>query len=124
MDSPIEKQVNDPDEFDSSCIFFDSNDTELVPADSITPVNFIFPFEVDFIDYKSLGLGTIESSLVNSTLIMALIEVSEAENVSTKVTCIRSLLLNMILILLFLGDRILIWIHNYLLASFCCSSYK
>ena len=36
LDSPFEQQVSDPDEFDFSYEFFNSCDTEFVPADSIS----------------------------------------------------------------------------------------
>ena len=122
LDSPIEQQVSDLDEFGSSCRFFNSSDTKFVPIDYITPINFIFPLEVDLIDYKSLGLGTIESSSASSVSTMPFREESKNKTISTKVTCIRPFLLNMILILLFLGDNILSWIQNCLLASPFCSS--
>ena len=102
LDYPIEKQVNDPNEFDFDCRIFYSHDAESVPIDSITSINFSFTLEVDLIDCKSSGLGTIDSSSVSSSLIIPLVEDSEVANVSTKVTCIRSLVLNMILVLLFL----------------------
>ena len=106
FDSPFEQQVNDPDEFDFSYEFFNSCDTEFVPADSISLVDFCSPSEVDLIDYKPLDIGTIESSFIDSTLTTSFVEDSKATCVSAKVTCIRYFLLNMILMLLFLGDRI------------------
>ena len=69
MDSPFERQVNDPDEFDFSSRFFNSCEIEFVSIDSISPVDFFFPFEVDIIDYKSMGLSTIESSSVDFALV-------------------------------------------------------
>ena len=120
LESPFEQQVSDLDEYESSCRFFDTCDTKFVPRQSITPVNFSFSSEVDLIDYKSSGLGTIETSLVNSALTMPLVEDRKVVIVSTKVTYIEYFILNMILILLFLGDRILSWIHNCLLALLCC----
>ena len=36
LDSPFEQQVSDPDEFDFSYEFFNSRDTEFVPANSIS----------------------------------------------------------------------------------------
>ena len=107
LEYPIEKQVGVLVEFDFVCRIFYSCDVEFVLADPIIYVNFRFPPEVYLIDYKSLGLGTIESSLVYSALTMLFLEDSKVVNVSTKVTCIGSFLLNIILILLFLGDRIL-----------------
>ena len=56
LDSPIEEQVSDSDEFDHSCRMFNSYDVEFVPIDLISYVEFIFPLEVGLIDYKSLGL--------------------------------------------------------------------
>ena len=94
-------------------------DIEFVPVDSISLVDFCSPSEVNLIDYKPSRLGAIESSSVDSTLTLPFIEDSKVTCVSAKVTCIRTFLLNMILMLLFLGDRICSWIHNYLLASPC-----
>ena len=76
-------------------------------------VDFCSPFEVDIEDYKPLSLGTIESSLVDSTLNLPFVEDSKVTSISTKVTCIGYFLLNMIPMLFFLGDRIFSWIHNY-----------
>ena len=76
----------------------------------------------NIIYYKPLGLVTIESSSVDYSLTTLSIEDSKVACVSAKVTCIRSFLLNMILMLLFLGYMIFSWIHNYLLASPYCSS--
>ena len=121
-DSPFEQQVSDPDEFDFSYEFFKSYDTEFVPTDSISLVDFFSPSKVDLTNYKSLGLGIIESSSVDSALTTPFVEDNKVASVSTKVTCIRFFLLNMILIFLFLGDMILSWIHNCLLASPCCST--
>ena len=96
--------------------FLISCDIEFVPADSISLVDFCCPSEVDLIDYKPSSLGSIESSLVDSSLTLHFIEDSKVTCVSSKVTHIGSFLLNMILMLLFLGDRICTWIHNCLLA--------
>ena len=49
---PFKQQVSDLDEFDFSYEFFDSCDTEFVPADSISLVDFFSPSEVDLTDYK------------------------------------------------------------------------
>ena len=103
-------------EFISSCDF------EFVSADSISLVDFHFSSEVDIIDYKPSSLGPIESSLVDSALTFPFVEDSKVTSVSAKVTRIGSFLLNMILMLLFLGDRIISWIHNCLWASPCCLS--
>ena len=116
------QQVSDPDEFYFSYEFFNSCDIEFVPVDSISLVDFLSPSEVDIIDYKPSSLGSIESSSVDSSLTLPFIEDSKVTCVSTKVTRIGSFLLNMILMLLFLGDGILSWIHNFLLVSPCCSS--
>ena len=70
-----------------------------------------------------MDLGTIESSFVDSSLTKPFVEDSKVTCFSAKVTCIGSFLLNMILMLLFLGEMILSWIYNCLLAFFCCSSY-
>ena len=120
--SPFDQQVSDPNKFDFSYEFFNFCDTEFFPADSISLVYFFSPFEVDLTDYKPLSLGTIESSSVGSALTLPLVEDSKVICVSSKVTCIRSFLLNMILMLLFLGESDFKWIHNYLLALPCCSS--
>ena len=122
VDSSFEQQVSDSDEFDFSYEFFNSCDTEFVPTDCISLVDFFSSYEVDLIDYKPSGLGTIESSLVDSSLTTPFVEDSKVACVSAKVTCIESFLLNMILMLLFLGDMIFSLIHNYLLAPFYCSS--
>ena len=53
---------------------------------------------------------------------MPFVEDSKVACVSAKVTCIRSFLLNVILMLLSLGDEIFSLIHNFLLALPCCSS--
>ena len=82
--------------------FFNSCDTEFVPADSISLVDFFSPIEVDLIDYEPSSLGSIESSLVNSALTFPSIEDSKVTCVFAKVTCIRSFLTNVILMLLFL----------------------
>ena len=120
--SSFQQQVSDLDEFDFSYEFFNSCDTEFVPTDSISLVDFCSPSEVDLTDYKTSSLGSIESSSVDSVLTLPFVEDSKVTCVSSKVTCIRSFLLNMILMLLFLGDRICSWVHNCLLASPCCSS--
>ena len=122
MDSPFEQQVSDPDEFDFSYEFFNSCDIEFVPVDSISLVYFCSPPEVDLTDYKPSSLGSIESSSVDSSLTFPFVEDSKVTCVSAKVTRIGSFLLNMILMLLFLGDKICSWIHNCLLALPCCSS--
>ena len=57
--SPFEKQVTDHDEFDCFSSFLNPRDTEFVPADSISLVDFCSPFEVDIIDYKPLSLFSI-----------------------------------------------------------------
>ena len=44
FDSFFEQQVSDPDEFDFSYEFFNSCDTEFVPADSISLVDFLLSF--------------------------------------------------------------------------------
>ena len=59
FDSPFEQQVSDPDEFDFSSEFFDSLDTEFVPADSISLVYFFSPSEVGLTDYKPSSIGSI-----------------------------------------------------------------
>ena len=105
FDSPFDQQVSDPDEFDFSSKFFDSLDTEFVPTNSISLVDFCSPPEVDLTDYKPSSLGAIESSSVDSALNFPFVEDSKVTCVSTKVTCIRTFLLNMILMLLFLGDN-------------------
>ena len=61
LDSPFEQQVSDLDEFDFCYVFFNSHDTELVPTNSISLVDFFSPSEVDLTDYKPLILGAIES---------------------------------------------------------------
>ena len=76
LDSPFEQQVSDPDEFDFSYRFLNSCDTEFVPTYSISLVDFFSSFEVDIMDYKSLSLGTIESSFVDSPLTTPFVEVS------------------------------------------------
>ena len=120
FDSSFEQQVSDPDEFDFSYDFFNSCDTEFVPVNSVSLVDFFSPLEVDLIDYKPSILGAIESSLIDSTLTLPFVEDSKVTCVSSKVTCIGSFILNMIMMLLFLGDRIISWIHNCLWASPCC----
>ena len=50
LESPLEQQVSDPDEFYFSYEFFNSCDTEFVHADSISLVYFFSPSEVDLID--------------------------------------------------------------------------
>ena len=64
----------------------------------------------------------LEYPSVYSSLTLPFVEDNKVTCVSAKVTCIRIFLLNMILMLLFLGDEILSWSHNYLLDSSCCSS--
>ena len=122
LDSPFEQQVSDPDEFDFSFESFNSYDTDFSLADSISPVDICFPSEVDLTDYKPSSHGVIESSSVDSALNFTFVEDSKVTYVYAKVTRIRSFLLNMIMMLLFLGDRIFSWIHNYLLAFSYCSS--
>ena len=104
----LQQQVSNHGEFDSPCRIFGSCDTKSIFADSISSNNFIFSLEVELTDYKSSSLGTIETSSIDSALTMPFVEDIKVENVSTKVTCIGSLFLNMIIILLFLGDKILI----------------
>ena len=105
FDSSFEQQVNDPDEFDFS-YEFNSCDTEFVLADYISLVDFFSPSEVDLTNYKPSGINTIEYPSVDSALTSPSIEDTKVSCVSAKVTCIGYFLLNMILMLLFLGDRI------------------
>ena len=114
--------MSDPDQFEFSSRFFNTFDTEFVLADSISLVDFFSPSEFDLTDYKPSSLGSIESSSVDPALTLPFIEDSKVTCVSSKVTPIGSFLLNMILMLLFLRDRICSWIHNCLLVSPCCSS--
>ena len=107
---------------DFSYEFFNSCDIEFVLVDSISLVDFFSPSEVDLIDYKPSDLGTIESSFVDSALTFPFVEDSKVTCVSTKVTCIRSFLLNVILMLLFLRDMICSWIHSCLPTLPCFSS--
>ena len=74
FDSPIELEVGVLVEFDSIGRIFYSHDDDFVPTNSITSFNFDLPFNFDMVDCRSSGLGTIESSLVNSNLIMPIIE--------------------------------------------------
>ena len=97
LDSSFEQQVSDPDEF-----------------------NFFSPSEVDITDYKPSSLSATESSSISSSLTLPFIEDGKVTCVSAKATCIESFLLNIILMLFILGDRILSWIHNCLLALSCC----
>ena len=57
FDSSFEHKVSDLDEFDFLFEFFNSCDTEFVPADSISLVDFRSPSEVALIDYKPSDLG-------------------------------------------------------------------
>ena len=116
--SSFEQQVSDPNEFDFSNEFFNSHDTEFVPMDSISLVDFFSPSEVDLTNYKASSLGPIESSSVDSALTFPFLEDSKVTSVSAKVTRIGSFLL----MLLFLGDRLISWIHNYLWDSPYCLS--
>ena len=122
MQFQLEQQVSDLDEFDFSYEFFNSHDTEFVPADSISLVDCFSPSKVDLIDYKPSILSAIEYSSIDSSLNLPFLEDRKVTCVSAKVTCIGSFLLNMILMLLFLGDKIFGWIHNCLLALSCFSS--
>ena len=81
-------------------------DTEFVLADSISLVDFFSPSEVDLTDYKPCSLGAIESSSVDYALPFPFVEDSKVTCFSPKVTYIESFLLNMVLMLLFLGDKI------------------
>ena len=81
---------------------------------SISPADFFFPSKVDLTNYKSSSLSAIESSSVDSALTSPFVEDNKVTCVSAKVTCITSFLLNVILMLLFIRDRILSCIHNYL----------
>ena len=99
-----------------------SYDTDFVLANSISLVDFCSPSEVDLTDYKPLSFSSIESFSIDLSLTLPFIENNKVTCVSDKVTRIGSFLLNMSLMLLFLGDRILSWIHNCLLALSCCSS--
>ena len=114
LDSPLEQQFSDPNEFYFSYEFFNCCDIDFVPADSTSLVDLFFSSEVDLTDCEPSGLGTIESSFVDSTLTLPFVEDSKVACVSTKVTCIKYFLLNMILMLFFLGDSIFSWIHNCL----------
>ena len=79
FNSSFEQQVNDLDEFDFSYEFFNSHDTEFVPIDSISLVDFCSPSEVDLIDYKPLSLGPIESSSVDSALTFLLQKIAKSQ---------------------------------------------
>ena len=72
--SSFEKEVSDPDEFDLSYEFFNSCDTEFVPANSISLVDICFYFEVDIIYHEPSDLGTIESSFIDSSLTSPFVE--------------------------------------------------
>ena len=63
---------------------------EYVLADSVTLDNFRFPLEVDLLDYKSSGLGTIDPFFISSSLTIPFIDDVKVANVSTKVTYIES----------------------------------
>ena len=112
FDSSFEQQVSDPDEFYFSYEFFNSYDTEFVPTDSISLVDFFSPSEVDLTDYKPLILGSIEYSMFDSTSTFPFVEDSKLVCVSSKVTCIRNFLLNMILMLFFLVIRWIIHLQK------------
>ena len=90
FDSPFEKQVSDPDDFDFSYEFFNTCDTEFSPIDTISLVDFCSTSEVDLIDYKPSSLGPIESSSVDSSLTLPFVEDSKFTCVSAKVTRIGS----------------------------------
>ena len=115
LDSPFEQQINDPDEFYFSYEFFNSCDTEFLLADIISLVYFFSPSEVDLTNSEPSRLGAIESSSVDYAFTLLLLEDSKVACVSAKV---GSFLLNMNLMLLFLGDMILSWIHICLLVPF------
>ena len=60
--------------------------------------------------------------MVNSTLVINIVEDTEVENISTKVTCIRYLfldILDMIMVFLFLGAMNFSWIHGFLRLILC-----
>ena len=107
MSSHIEKQVGVPTEFDAIYIIFYFCNAESVPAYYNTSFKFGIPIEFDLADCKSSCLFTTESSSINSSLTMHVVEENKVANVYTKVTCIKPFLLNMILILSFLGNRII-----------------
>ena len=129
MESPFEQQVSDLDEFDFSYEFFDSLDIECVPTDSIPLVDFCSPSEVDLTNYKPSSLGSIESSSIDSTLTLHLVEDSKVTCVSAKVTRIGLFLLNMILCCCFLetgfvvGFTTVYWPHLVVQAviAFACA---
>ena len=129
LDSPFEQKFSDLDEFDFSYEIFNYYDTEFVPAKSISSIDIFFSSKVDITNSKPLGLGTIESSFVDSALTMPFVEDSKVACVSAKVTCIKCFLLNMILMLLFLGDIFLVvftifyWLHLVVqdVTSFACT---
>ena len=52
FDSSFEQQVSDPDEFDFYYEFFNSRDTEFVPANTISLVDFCSLSKVDLTDYQ------------------------------------------------------------------------
>ena len=108
MDSTIELQVGVPDEFDYVCIFFNSRDDEFVPIDNNISFSFDISHEFDLIDCYSLNLGDIESSMVNSILVINIVEDIEVGNSYTKVNRIKHFFLyflNMIMVLLILRDN-------------------
>ena len=84
FDSSFEQQVSDPDEFDYSYEFFNSCDTEFVPAYSISPVDFFSPSKVDLTDYKPSSLGSIESSSFDSAITSPFVEDSIRGNLGSK----------------------------------------
>ena len=121
FDSSFEQQVSDPDEFDFSYEFFNSC-IVFVPTDSTSLVDICFCSEVDHIDFEPSCLGTIDSSFLDSSLNTPFVEDSKVACDFAKVNYIEYFILNVILMLLFLGDNIFSWIHNCLLAFPCCSS--
>ena len=84
MGYAFELQVGVLDDFDSIRIFFDSCDDDSILVDSIIYFSFNIPLEFDLIDYRSSSLGDLDSSLVNSALVINIVEDIEVGNILSK----------------------------------------
>ena len=74
LDSTIELKVYVLDESNCFSKFLDSSDYDFVPIGSIIAIKFNVCHEFDLINHRSLGISTLESSLIHSSLVMNFVE--------------------------------------------------
>ena len=77
IDSPINPQIGDPDEFDSTSRISNSRDDEFATVDS--SMSFIFSLHSEVDHFGASGVGTMAPSVVSSPCILSEGDNSEVE---------------------------------------------